>query len=45
MARRPAPGFFAPKLLVVQPRAHILFPSRIYPAKSFIGLNLVSVAG
>ncbi len=33
-------GFFARKLLVVQPRAYILFPSRIYPASSFIGLDL-----
>ncbi len=33
-------GFFAPKLLVIQPRAYIFFPSRIYPAKSFIELDL-----
>src|ERR1700730_6421012 len=34
-------GLFASKSLGGQPRAYILFPSQIYPAKGFIGLDLV----
>src|ERR1700674_1198284 len=34
-------ALFASKSLGGQPRAYILFPSQIYPAKDFIGLDLV----
>src|ERR1700730_7282260 len=34
-------ALFASKSLGGQPRAYILFPSQIYPAKGFIGLDLV----